>query len=218
MKFAAPVLILSLLAAPALAFTPDRAALMVGAIRANDCALSSEQAGDALSPLGLDAVEVQAFVDTLYGAGLVSISADMSVLSLQPILCNADEDASLAMITQAFAAQETSIERWVPAFEPARGAELIATLRGLDCVLTEDAAQEVLPPLGFTPIETRDIVAVLVDGDLASVTDDGTELRLTEATCAADPATDAPALAALLADWEETHPAPEVVIEERASE
>ncbi|MCW1932921.1 hypothetical protein [Pararhodobacter zhoushanensis] len=218
MKIAAPTLILSLLAAPALAFTPERAALMVDAIRANECAMASDQAEAALGPLGLDAVEVQAFVDTLYGAGLVSISADMSVLSLQPILCNAGDDAALAMITQAFAAQETSIEVWRPEFEPARGAELIATLRGLDCVLTEDAAQDALPPLGFTPIETRDIVAVLVDSDMASVTEDGSELRLTEATCAADPESDAPALAALLAAWDETHPAPGVVIEERASE
>mgnify|MGYP001243263627 FL=1 len=222
MRPRAPALLLALLgsvvAAPALAFTPERAGLMVDAMRALDCSMNGEQAEASLAPLGLEGIEVQAFVDTLFGAGLVSLSEDMTVLSLVPMLCAAGPEESMAMIVEAFEAQESSIERWRPDFTPERGAELIATLRGLDCVLTEERAQEVLPPLGFTPVETRDIVAVLVDGTLAEVAEDGTALSLTESVCAADPSMDAPALQALLASWDERHPAPEIVIEQGADQ
>lgn len=209
---------LLLASSPALAFTPERAGMLVDAIRANDCAMTGDEAGPALQPLGLEPVEVQAFVDTLYGAGLVALSDDLSTLSLTPVLCEAEGEAAMAMIVRAFEAQEPGIAAYVPEFEPARGAELIATIRGEDCRLTDELAQEMLPDLGFTPIETRDIVAVMVDGEMATVNEDGTELVLSDATCAGDPAADEPALAALLASWAERHPAPEVVIEEGATE
>jgi hypothetical protein len=217
-KLALPALLLTLAAAPASAFTPERAGMMVDAIRANGCAMSGAEAPEALGPIGLEPVEVQAFVDTLYAAGLVSLSDDMQTLNLTPLLCEAEGDAAMAMIVQAFEAQEAQIERWLPEFSPERGAELIAALRDTDCMLTDERAQEVLPPLGFTPVEVRDIVAVMVDGELASVSDDGAELRLSESVCAGDPAADAAALATLIATWEERHPLPEMPSEEGPSE
>ena len=219
MRLAATALIAALAASPALAFTPERAGMMVDAIRTNGCAMTGEQAPEALGPLGLDPVEVQAFVDTLYGAGLVSLSEDMQILNLAPILCEAEGEAAMTMIVEAFAAQETRIERWLPDFAPERGAELIVALRGVDCTLTDERAQAILPPLGFTPVEVRDIVTVMVDGEMASVTEDGSEMRLSDSVCAGDPAADAPALATLIATWEERHPSDtEAVIEQGADQ
>ncbi|MCB1411048.1 MAG: hypothetical protein KDK22_16760 [Rhodobacteraceae bacterium] len=199
---------LVLAAAPAAAFTPERAAMMVDAIRANGCSMAGDQAEEALSPLGLNGTEVQAFVDTLYGADLVSLSADMSVLSLSETLCAADSAASLALITAAFQDQEASLEPWRPDFAPERGAEFVGAVRGNDCTLTEDSAAALLPPLGFSPADTRDIVAVLIDGGLAQVNDEGTELSLSPEFCAAEPAGDAAALAALIDGWDDSHPDP----------
>lgn len=212
MNTAAPALMLALLAAPAAAFTPERAGLMVDAVRAAGCALHGDQAGGVLAPLGLEPVEVQTFVDTLYAAGLVGLSSDMAVLTLAPVLCDAGVEAGMAMIVEAFAAQEPRVERWTPDFAPERGAELLAVVRAESCLLTDARAQAVLPPLGFTPIETRDVVTVLVDGGLATVDEAGSALRLADDLCAADPAGDAPALAALLAAWPETHPDPGVTV------
>ncbi|MCA2010916.1 hypothetical protein [Pararhodobacter sp. CCB-MM2] len=220
MNYRVPALMMTLMlaAAPASAFTPERAGLLVDAIRANDCAMHGDEAGAALGPLGLEPVEVQAFVDTLYGAGLVTLSEDMATLRLAPMLCEAEAEASMAMIVEAFAAQEPSIEPWLPEFTPARGAELIAAIRAEDCTLSDARAQEMLPGLGFTPIETRDIVAVLVDGEMAGVNDDGSELVLADATCDSTPEADAEALAALIDSWAERHPTPEVVIEQGVTE
>ena len=218
MRPVATALAAVLLASPALGFTPERAGMMVDALRANDCAMTGEQAPEALGPLGLEPAEVQVFVDTLYAAGLVTLSSDMQTLSLAPMLCEAEGETAMAMIVQAFAAQEAQIERWLPEFAPERGAELVATLRGADCLLTDTRAQEILPPLGFTPVEVRDIVAVLVDGGMAGVSEDGAELRLSDEVCAGDPAADAPAIATLIATWEERHPLPDTIPEEGASE
>jgi hypothetical protein len=206
-------LALSLAAAPALAFTPDRAALMVDAVRANGCAMTSEQAEGALAPLGLDGVEVQMFVDTLYGAGLVTMSDDMEELLLAPQLCEAAAEESLALIVGAFEMQDTALEPWRPTFTPERGAEFIAALRGVGCSLTEAGASDVLVPLGFSQMESRDVVTVLIDSQLAGMDDQGVALTLSDALCAADPATDVPTLAAILAEWDETHPPGEVHIQ-----
>lgn len=206
MKLALPALLLTLAATPALAYTPERAGMMVDAIRTNGCAMTGEQAPAALGPLGLEPAEVQAFVDTLYAAGLVTLSEDMATLNLAPMLCEAEGDAAMAMIVQAFQAQEARIERWLPDFAPERGAQLVATLRGEDCVLTDARAQDILPPLGFTPVEVRDIVAVMIDGEMASVTEDGAELRLSDSVCSGDPEADAPAFATLISTWDERHP------------
>ncbi|MCB1345668.1 MAG: hypothetical protein H6900_11205 [Rhodobacter sp.] len=197
--------VLLLAAAPASAFTPERAAMMVDAIRANGCSMAGDQAEEALSPLGLNGTEVQAFVDTLFGADLVSLSADMSVLTLSEGLCAAEGDAALAMITAAFAAQEATLEPWRPDFAPERGAEFVGAVRGNDCTLTEESASDLLPPLGFSPADTRDIVAVLIDGGLAQVNDDGNALSLSPEFCAAESAGDAAALAALIDGWDDRH-------------
>lgn len=203
----------ALAASPALAFTPDRAAMMVDAVRANGCAMTGEQAEGALAPLGLDGIEVQMFVDTLFGAGLVTMSDDMEELRLSEALCAATGEESLALIVGAFEMQDTALEAWRPTFTPERGAEFIAALRGAGCSLTEAGAAEVLVPLGFTPEESRDVVTVLIESEMAGIDDEGVALTLSEALCAADPATDTPTLAAILAAWDETHPAGEVHIQ-----
>lgn len=205
MKLAA-ALALSLAASPALAFTPERAALMVDAVRANGCALRGDQAEGVLAPLGLDGVEVQAFVDTLYGAGMVTVSEDSQVLILSVSLCAANAEDSLAYVTAAFEAQEASLEPWRPEFTAERGAEFVAALRGAGCTLTEDTAAQVLPAAGFTPDDSRDVVTVLLDGGLAEISDDGQTLALTADLCAADPSGDAAAVAAILNTWDATRP------------
>ncbi|PWE30899.1 hypothetical protein [Pararhodobacter marinus] len=214
MSFVKPAFLataLSLVAAvPAAAFTPERAGIFVDALRGNGCAMHADEAEAALSPLELDPVEVQAFVDTFFSAGLVSLSEDNQTLTLAPVLCEAEGDAAMEIIVEAFARQEPTLEPWVPDFDPERGAELIAAIRAQDCALTDAAAQTELPPLGFTPVSTRDIVAVLLDGELASVSEDGTELRLSDTLCNADPAQDAPTLAALIASWNERQAMPEM--------
>lgn len=202
-------LCLALLPLPAMAFTPDRAALMVDAIRANDCALSGEQADGVLTPLGLDPIEVQSFIDVLYVAGLFELSDDDMILSLSPALCSVEGEASLALITEAFGAQDSDLVAWRPDFAPERGAELIGVVRGMDCAMSTDQAAEALPPLGFDPIETRDIVSVLVETAAASLSEDRSVLSLGADLCAADPAQDAATMAALIDLWVAENIAPE---------
>ena len=212
----ATALALTLAASPALAFTPDRAALMVDAVRANGCALRGDQAEGALAPLGLDGVEVQAFVDTLYGAELVTVSEDLQTLSLSETLCAATGEESLALITAAFEAQELSLEPWRPTFTAERGADFVAAVRGAGCSLTEETAAQVLPPAGFTPDDSRDVVTVLLDGGLAEVSPDAQSFGLTAAFCAADPAGDVAAVAAILNTWDATRP--EIILERGADQ
>ncbi len=195
-----------LLAAPASAFTPDRAALMVDAVRANGCTMEGEAAEGTLAPLGLDGVEVQAFVDTLFGAGLVSLSDDLNTLTLSDDLCAAEGAASLALITAAFEAQESAIQAWRPDFTPERGAVFIAVVRAADCTLTEEAAQDLLPEQNFTPAETRDIVTVLVTSGVAEVAEDGSALSIATELCSADPAGDAEIVALALQAWADANP------------
>lgn len=205
---AAPVLAVCLLATPALAFTPERAGMMVDAVRANGCQMAGEEAPGALEPLGLEAVEVQAFVDLLYEADLVTISDDMQTLRLSEPLCTAQGDAAMAMIVTAFEGQEAELRPWTPDFEPARGAELVAVLRGNDCGMTDQQAGEMLPGLGFDPVITRDIVTLMLETELASVSDDGAAVMLSESLCAAAPDGDAAALEAALAEWTARHSEP----------
>jgi len=104
---------LCLVAAPALAFTPERAALMVDAVRANGCMMTGDQAEGMLAPLGLGGDEVQAFVDTLFGGALITLSEDFDTLTLSEALCAVEGDESLALITAAFVAQEAEESREV---------------------------------------------------------------------------------------------------------
>lgn len=208
---------LCLVAAPALAFTPERAALMVDAVRANGCMMTGDQAEGMLAPLGLGGDEVQAFVDTLFGGELITLSEDFDTLTLSEALCAVEGDESLALITAAFVAQEAEmgplLEVWRPGFTAERGAEFVGAVRGAGCILTEEAAAQVLPPLGIGPEESREVVTVLIDSGLGAVSEDGLTFSLTEDFCVADAAGDAPALAQILTDWEANHPAPEVHIQ-----
>jgi len=205
LRFAVTLLASCLLAAPAAAFTPERAGIMVDAVRANDCRMSGAEAPDALQPLGLESVEVQTFVDVLFTAGLVTLSEDMEDLILAEPLCLAESDASMALIVAAFEGQEAELQPWAPDFDPARGAELIAIIRGNDCEMTDAQAGDILPDQGFGPGITRDIVTLLMETGMASVSADGSAVGLSPALCAADPADDAAVLTDALSAWNETN-------------
>lgn len=211
---AAPILALAF-AVPALAFTPDRAAMMVDAVRANGCAMAGDEAQGALAPLGLDALEVHSFVDTLFGAGLVALSEDGNVLRLTEPLCAADPEAALAMIEGAFEAAEPQLTRWVPDFAPERGATLIGAVRDAGCSLSDAEAEDVLPPLGFSPVEARDIVTLLVETGQAQIDATGSAMMLDAALCAAEAEGDTEAVIAMIAAWHADNPegdAPSVVV------
>ncbi|WP_323036509.1 hypothetical protein [Pararhodobacter sp.] len=205
MRRAAPILIASLLAAPALAFTPERAGIMVDAVRANGCTMAGSEAPGALEPLGLESVEVQTFVDVLFNAELVTLSEDMQTLSLSEALCASEGDAAMAMIVTAFEAGETDLRPWQPEFAPERGAALVAILRANDCTMTDQQAGEILPDQGFDPVITRDIVTLMLETDLATVSDDGQSVGLSPVLCAADPATDTATIAQALTAWTEAN-------------
>lgn len=201
MRVAASLLVASLFATPALAFTPERAGIMVDAVRANGCQMSGAEAPGALEPLGLEAVEVQAFVDVLFEAGLVTISEDMQNLVLSETLCTADNPASLALVLAAFEGQEAQLRPWRPEFEPARGADLVAIIRANDCAMTDQQAGEILPDQGFDPVITRDIVTLMLETGLAAIAEDGASVSLAADLCGADGTADAAALEAALAEW-----------------
>lgn len=205
MRFAASILIASVLAAPAMAFTPERAGIMVDAVRANGCSMVGQEAPGALEPLGLESVEVQTFVDVLYSAELVTLSDDMQTLVLSEALCLAEGDEAMAMIVAAFEAGETELSRWEPDFDPARGAELVGIIRNNDCGLSDEQAGEILPDQGFDPEITRDIVALMLETDLAEISNDGFAVTLSDALCSADSATDTATLTQAIADWTATN-------------
>jgi hypothetical protein len=179
------------LAGSVMAFTPDRAAIFVEALRVNDCAMSIEEAPELLPPLGLEPAEVQDFVDVLFTAGLVSLSEDMQILSLAEPLCVADAEASQAMIEAAYDAPESALIPWVPEFTPEQGAAMIGVLRTNGCAMSDDMAGTLLPEAGIDPTLSRDIVAVMLDMEMAAISEDGTQLGLSEELCAADPSLDA---------------------------
>ena len=199
------LLVAALLAAPAAGFTPDRAVIFVDALRANGCAMTGDEAPQALEPLGLEASEVQSFVDILFGAELVTLSDDQSRLMLTDALCQAAPEGSQAMVLAAYAAADraTVLERWAPDFTPERGAMLVGALRTNGCAMSEAQAAEILPALGFQPIETRDVVSILLETALATIADQsaGGAITLAEALCAADPAHDSATMAQALNDW-----------------
>lgn len=208
MKPAAALLGLALLAAtPASAYTPERAGMLVDALRANACSMTADEAPDALGPLGLDPIEVQMFVDVLYAAELVSISDDQQVLALSEPLCAATGDAAMAMIVAAFEAQEAELQPWSPDVDPETGALMVDAIRRNACAMSDTQAAETLPELGISPELSRDLVALLLDMELASISDDGFVLRLEPALCAANPAADAATIAAALEAWIADHTA-----------
>ncbi|HHX88400.1 MAG TPA: hypothetical protein GX700_01300 [Paracoccus sp.] len=177
-------------AAPALADTPVRAAVLVDAMRENGCAMTDAEAEAVLPGLGLGADEVQAAVSALYPAGLVDLSEDGAALVLSGGLCAAGGDEALALITAAFDAAPV-LEPWAPAITAEQGAALIGALRDNGCALAEDAAAEVLPALGLGMAETRDAVAVLMQAGVVDLSADGATLSLSGEVCAADAADDA---------------------------
>lgn len=199
MRAALAALLLTL-AAPALADTPERAALLVDAIRDNSCAMTGDEADDILPGVGLSVDEVDVAISVLYPAMLVALSEDGEALVLSDALCTADEEQSLALITEAFEAAPV-MEPWGPQITPAEGAALIGALRDNDCALTEGEAAETLPAAGLDMMSTRDAVAVLMQAGVAELSEDGTTLRLSADLCAADPQGDAGLVDQALADY-----------------
>lgn len=201
MKPVASALILTVIATPLAAFTPERAAMMVDAVRAQDCTLNGSQAEAIFAPLGLDPMEVQSFVDILFASGLVEISGNGEQLTLSPGLCAADAEGSLARVSAAFAQEESTLTPWRPEVSPEQGALMVGALRGNNCVMSDEDAARLLPDLGFTPSSARDVAAVLVSGELASIGAEDGVFALSEAFCAADPAGDVAALTEIIDNW-----------------
>lgn len=199
MKTALAALLLAF-AAPALADTPERAALLVDAMRDQGCAMTGDEADAVLPGVGLSVEEVDVAISVLYPAALVTLSGDGEALVLSEALCAADADASLTLITEAFDATAV-MEPWSPQVTPAQGVALIGALRGNDCALTEGEAAETLPALGLDMAATRDSVAVLLQAGAVALSEDGGTLRLSAETCAADPAGDAALVDQALADY-----------------
>lgn len=185
---AAPVAFASLvafsltLAAPVWADTPERAALLVEAMRDNGCAMTGDEADAILPGMGLSIDEVDAAISVLYPAGLVTLSEDGEALVLSDALCAADATQSLTLITGAFDAAPV-MEPWSPQITGAEGAALIGALRDNDCALSEQEAGETLPALGLDMITTRDTVAVLLQAGAVTLSEDGGTLRLSETVC-----------------------------------
>jgi hypothetical protein len=153
-------LILLLAAVPASAQSaaesadPERAALLIATIRANDCAMTEDEAADSLPGLGYDMTESQAIVSVLLSAGLVGFDNDR--LILDDALCAGDPAEDAAVF--AAAAQDAGQDDGPPmvAMEPealvgllrdslgagfVRGAaELLAESQGCAIDFTDPAA------------------------------------------------------------------------------
>lgn len=197
----AVLLAASLSASPVQAFTPERAGIMVDAVRANGCQMAGNEAAAALEPLGLDSLEVQTFVDVLFAAQLVTLSPDFSTLMLSDELCIADPAVAMPLIVAAFEQQEIGLEPWRPDFDPARGADLISIIRENGCALTDQQAGEILPGQDFSPDMTRDIVTLMIDADLAFVSPDGASVNLSADLCSAAVEGDTQVLATAISNW-----------------
>lgn len=176
-------------AAPALADTPERAALLVDAMRDSGCTMTGEEADAVLPGVGLSIDEVDAAITVLYPAGLVELSEDGEALMLAGLLCEADAEQSLALITDAFDAAPV-MEPWSPQITAAEGAALIGALRDNGCTLSEDEAAAALPAVGLNMISTRDAVAVLLQAGAVDLDDEGTTLYLSPDVCESDSAGD----------------------------
>lgn len=201
-----PALLLAALASPAWAETPERAMILIDAIRANDCAMTEAEANAALPALGLMQQETQGFIDLLFRAGLAEYSEERQALILPEAFCAASPEDALAQVTAAFDAPAISLEPWVPDFAPERGALLIGALRVNDCSMSETEAGEILSGLGLEMTETRDIAGVLAETGLAVISSDGNVLSLSDMVCSADPAGDAALAAEALASFRAAEP------------
>lgn len=199
MRAALAALLLTV-AAPAWADTPERAALLVDAMRDNGCAMTGDEADAILPDVGLSVDEVDAAISVLYPVELVTLSGDGEALVLSDVLCAADADTSLSLITEAFDAAPV-MEPWSPQITPAEGAALIGALRDNDCTLTEAEAAETLPAAGLNMVSTRDAVAVLLQAGAVELSEDGTILRLSADLCAADPQGDVALVDQALLDY-----------------
>lgn len=185
-----PALVLAALASPALAQTPERAMILVDAVRANDCAMTEAEANAVLPTLGLSMPEAQGFIDLLFRAGLAEYSEERQALILPEPFCAASAEDALAQLTAAYDEPSITLVPWTPEFAPERAALLIGALRDNDCAMNEIEAGEILSALGLEVTETRDIAGVLAETGLAVISSDGNVLSLSDMVCTADPAGD----------------------------
>lgn len=194
-RLAALLAVALLAAAPAAAVTPEVAARIIAEVRAAGCGMDEEAADRVFDPLGIGRDATAEVVEVLEAAGLASVSADGTVLTLSAGLCAADPTRDAA----AYAAAAAAVASLAEAEDSGRAARFIAAIRDHGCAMTEAEAGTLLAALGFTAGETIGYVEVLVGAGLATLSEDFERFALGEGLCAADPATDAATYAAALA-------------------
>lgn len=121
----AGIALAAILALPAQAIEPDRAAQFIDALRGNGCAMTDAEADTLLPPLDFVPSETIEIVEVLMAAGLVQLSADFNTLTLSDALCaGAPEDDA-----EVFAEALESFDASAPPPPPPPGDADIGLLR-----------------------------------------------------------------------------------------
>lgn len=199
---AAAVLLLAVAgAAPAGAQVPANAAAFVALVQANDCAITESQAQALLPPAGLTMDDAQDAAAVMNRGRLFSVDADGETLRLTPELCAADAAGVDALLAAAAAAPEPGafLLDLAERVDPARGAAFIGAVRTAGCMMSEDQAEAILPPLGFTPEDVQDIAGLLMITGRAGIADE--TFTLHPDLCTADAAGDGDEMVAALAEF-----------------
>ncbi len=170
---------------------PDRAAAFVAVVQANGCAITEAEGAALLPPAGLTMADAQDAAALMNRGRLFTVDDDGATMRLVPELCAADAAGVALLLAEAAQAPEPGVQALglYDRVDPTVAAALVQLVRANGCAMTQDEAGAILPPMGYAPEQTQDIAAILVEGWMAEI--DGDTLRLTEAACASDPATDA---------------------------
>jgi hypothetical protein len=168
-----------------------RAAAFVAAVQANGCAMTEAEAEALLPPAGLTMEDARDAAAVMNRGRLFTVDDDGETLRLVPELCTAAPEGVALLLAQAAAAPAPGVEVLTLAdrVDPPRAAAFVQVVRLNACAMSEAEAEVSLPPLGFGREQVQDIAAILFSSWMAEI--DGDTLRLTEAACASDPATDA---------------------------
>jgi len=111
-------------------FEPARGALLIGALRDNDCTMTGTEADEILPRLGLERTETRDIAGVLLEAGYAVISSGGDVLSLSDAVCAADPGDDALIAAEALAAF-ASAAPMSPAADP---GEVLNQQYGLDGV------------------------------------------------------------------------------------
>lgn len=180
---------------------PPRAGAFVALVQANDCAITEAQAQALLPPAGLTMDDAQDAAALMNRGRLFTVDADGETLRLTPELCAADAAGVDALLAAAAAAPAPGA-RFLDLGErvdPARGADFIGAVRTAGCLMSEDQAEAILPPLGFAPEDVQDIAGLLMITGRAGMA--GDSFALHPDLCTADAAGDADEMVAALAEF-----------------